>query len=109
MGTYEEISAPVGSYVLQNQSGTVAFYNVTEAVQPKVGAFRAYLSADAVGAAKRIVVNFGGETTGLMDLENNRIEEIEDIYSVDGMRIERMKNSIYIVKMKDGSIRKIKN
>lgn len=109
IGTYEESSAPVGSYVLQNQSGSVAFYNVTEAVQPKVGTFRAYLSADAVGAAKRIVVNFGGETTGLMNLENNRIEEIEDIYSVDGMRIERMKNSIYIVKMKDGSVRKIKN
>lgn len=95
VGTYEAIDAPVGSYVLQNQGGNVAFYHVTEAVQPVVNAFRAYLSVPSNTA--RIRVMFDGEATVIRQIENGELKaENHDYYNLNGQRISKFSKGIVI-------------
>lgn len=95
VGTYEAIEAPVGSYVLQNQGGNVAFYHVTEAAKPVVNAFRAYLSVPSNAA--RIRVMFDGEATGIRQIENGEMKaENHDYYNLNGQRISKFSKGIVI-------------
>lgn len=103
VGTYEEIDAPVGSYVLQNQGGNVAFYKVGEAVRPKVGAFRAYLAQQPAGA-RMISINFGDDTTGISTLDNG--QESADMYNLSGQRISNVQHGVTIITT-DKSVKKI--
>lgn len=93
VGTYEAINAPVGSYVLQNHDGNVAFYNVTEAVQPVVGAFRAYLSVPSGEARIRMV--FDGEASGI---EKNVTSSKGDAiyYNLAGQRVSKFAKGVVI-------------
>lgn len=106
VGTYKKIDAIAGSYVLQNHEGEVAFYHV-ESVQPKVGAFRAYLKGQASGS-KKMLVNFG-VTTAIMDAETGMIEKIDAVYTVDGKMQTSVNPGYNVLRMKDGSIRKMFN
>lgn len=99
IGTYEEIAAPVGSYVLQNHGGNVAFYQVGEGVQPKVGAFRAYLAPQAAGA-KMISVNFGDVATGIDEF--NAGEADEAVYNVAGQRVSKAHRGVNVIRSNDG-------
>ena len=105
VGVYSPTTAPMNSYVLQNHSSGdgVAFYRVNE-TQPTVNPFRAYLSA-SVGEAKAIFVSFDDDATGI-SAEKNSIG-VEDIYSVDGLRLQTPQKGVNIVKMKDGSVKKL--
>ena len=93
-GTYKSIPAPVGSYVLQNQSGVIGFYQVGES-QPTVGAFRAYLN---VPASDVKAFYFGDEATGIKDL-NGQWSMVNDqsIYNLAGQRLNKMQKGINIV------------
>ena len=105
VGVYSPTKAPNNSYVLQNHSSGdgVAFYRVNE-TQPTVNPFRAYLSA-SVGEAKAIFVSFDDDATGI-STEKNSIS-LEEIYSVDGLRLQTPQKGVNIVKMKDGSVKKL--
>lgn len=95
VGTYEEIDAPVGSYVLQNHSGNVAFYNVSEAVRPKVGAFRAYLAQQAAGP-QHIRVNFNDTQTGINRLEEDDVNT--QVYNLSGQCIGNAQRGVNIIR-----------
>lgn len=99
IGTYEDITAPVGSYVLQNHGGNVAFYQVGEGVQPKVGAFRAYLAPQVAGA-KMISVNFGDVATGIDEF--NAGEADEAVYNVAGQRVSKAHRGVNVIRGNDG-------
>lgn len=43
VGTQNGLIAPIGSYVLQNQNGTVSFYRVEETIRPDIPEQKAYL------------------------------------------------------------------
>ncbi len=92
-GTYEEISAPVDSYVLQMQGTNVGFFKV-EDVQPKVKANRAYLTAPASGGVKAF---FLGDTEDAIKGVFDGVAAGE-IYDLAGRKVQNMqKGNVYIV------------
>ncbi|MBR5394674.1 MAG: leucine-rich repeat protein [Bacteroidaceae bacterium] len=94
VGTYKNIPAPVGSYVLQNQNGVTGFYQVAE-VQPTVGAFRAWLNAPA-SSVKAFF--FGDGATSINEELRMKNEELEGaMYNLAGQRINKMQKGINIV------------
>ena len=95
IGTYEETDAPVGSYVLQNQDGEVAFYLVGTDVQPKVGAFRAYLKPQTAGA-KALKTNFSGFATGIDSYEGTH--DATTVYSVSGQQMNKVQRGVNIIR-----------
>lgn len=103
-GTYSEMFAPVGSYVLQNIGGNVAFYPVAEGKQPKVGAFRAYLTAGTL-QAKALNLNFDGTVTGI-----DAVEAETDVmtYNINGQRICNSSKGLVIVRSANGVVKRVK-
>ncbi|MBO4907209.1 MAG: hypothetical protein J5486_09330 [Bacteroidaceae bacterium] len=94
-GVYTATDAPVGSYVLQNNDGTVGFYVVAFEQQPKVGANRAYLTVPAESAGIKAFV--------LEDL-TTRIQSVSeglthgDIYDLSGRKVSKMQHGgIYLI------------
>ena len=109
-GVYEAMSAPVGSYVLQNIDGKVGFYQVAEGQQPTVGANRCYLTVTsgvkafffgADGDATSIGVVNGQWSTvnGQWSMVNGQWSTVngQAIYTPAGQRIGKMQRGIYIV------------
>ena len=103
-GVYAPTKAPVGSYVLQKQNGTVAFYKVADGEnnQPTVGANRAYLQVSS--SAK--MFTFGGDATGISAIEALLNGEAE-IYNVSGMKQNSLQKGMNIIKMNDGTTHKV--
>ena len=90
VGTYEDIDAPVGSYVLQKQD-KVGFFRVVD-VQPKVRANRAYLIAPAHEVK---AYYFDNIATRISETEAD--EEGAVLYDLAGRRVQKAKKGIYIV------------
>lgn len=92
-GTYEDIKAPKGSYVLQKQGEKVGFYKV-EDVQPTVKAYRAYLNVDSN------VKGFGFSTengaTAIKALEALTSGKPE-IYDLNGRKLNKLQKGVNIV------------
>ena len=93
-GVYETVSAPVGSYVLQNHSGSVAFFKVGE-TQPNVTANHAYLQVPEEEASGTNAFFFRG-TTGIKTLEALTSEDTE-IYNVSGVRMDSLQKGLNII------------
>lgn len=93
IGTYITKKAPIGSYVLQNHDDNIAFYRVTEAVQPFVGAFRAYLLVPFNEARKAI--RFDYETTGIKEITASTINN-SLYYNLAGQRVSKVTKGIVI-------------
>ena len=79
------------NYILQsNGNGGIVFYMATEE-----GAFmpanRAYLSTnvDVSANGARLSVSFGGETTGITEIENGSLNIENAIYNLKGQRIDK--------------------
>ena len=83
------------NYILQNQSGTIAFYKATGKI---LRANRAYLHTTA--AAARLVLDFGGdESTAISDLTID-CDSMDAYYNLSGQRINKSElrsGTIYIV------------
>lgn len=98
-GAWAETEAPVGSYVLQNQSGTVAFYRVaTEGI--KISANQAYLLASGAQGAGVMNVSYG-DTTGITDVDAaaNSQTKTGNIYTIDGKKVDNArlsKGQVYV-------------
>lgn len=101
-GVWSEDVVPEGSYVLQNQSGTVAFYRV-EAADFKVKANQAYLYAPEAAGAKMLNIDFGGEATAINGVEAEASNANTQVYTIDGKKANRnnlAKGQVYVTKGK---------
>ena len=101
-GVWSEEVVPEGSYVLQNQSGTVAFYHV-EAADFKVKANQAYLYAPEAAGAKMLNIDFGGEATAINGVEADASNANAQVYTIDGKKANRnslAKGQVYVTKGK---------
>lgn len=104
-GVYADQNAPVGSYVLQNKNEKLGFYKVAEGKQPTVGSNHAYLTVEAASA--RDAFFFGeGETTAISMLKALSEGTVE-IYNLNGVKQSKLQKGTNILKMSDGSIRKV--
>ena len=108
VGVYAKQQAPVGSYVLQKNNGTLAFYKVETDKQPNIPAFRAYLVVNSEGAKPNMMgINFE-ETTGISDMQNNETILTPAMkYNMAGQSVQHMKKGVQIQRMSDGSVRKV--
>jgi len=104
-GVYADGKVEAGNYVLQNKDGKLGFYKVAEGKQPNIKANRAYLTVPAAEA--RNAFFFGdGETTAIHALKA-LTEGNAEIYDVNGVRQNTLVKGMNILKMSDGSIRKV--
>lgn len=62
-----------------------------------VPAGKALLPASVVGNASRLTFVFEGETTGVQELKNSRIEGTESCYDLQGRRVVKPTKGLYIV------------
>lgn len=94
-GVYEDTPAPVGSYVLQNLKGQVAFYQVEDGKQPTVKAGKCYLMNDEPTA---IVKAFTfGDATGIECIQNVNAAIENEMFDLAGRRVTKAVKGIYIV------------
>ena len=89
----EKAAADQGTYVLQNQDGKVGFYLVGDA-QPAVGAYRAYLNAEAAPAGSNVQafilksIDGDGTTTGI----GSTVAEADatvNVYNLNGILVRQ--------------------
>ena len=92
-GVYTDTKAPVGSYVLQNQSGRVGFYRVQNGTQPWVRANRAYLTVPASANVKAFYMD---DATAIQTVEELLSGKAE-IYDLAGRRQQKLQKGINIV------------
>ncbi len=93
-GTYAQVAAPNGSYILQKQDEKVGFYQVdTEVAQPNVPANHAYLTKDDGSAVKAFFLG-GGEDAIQSVFDGVAAGEI---YNVAGQRINKLQRGVNIV------------
>lgn len=108
VGVYAPTQAPVGSYVLQKHTDKVAFYPVV-GVQPTVKPFRAYIRPQGEAASYSMLsVVFGfDEETAIDTVET--AEGVKEVSRHDaaGVRISRPQKGLNIIRMSDGSVRKV--
>ncbi|MBO5181456.1 MAG: hypothetical protein J6B92_06175 [Paraprevotella sp.] len=108
VGVYAQTQAPVGSYVLQKHTDKVAFYPVV-GVQPTVKPFRAYIRPQGEAASYSMLsVVFGfDEETAIETVET--AEGVKEVSRHDaaGVRISRPQKGLNIIRMSDGSVRKV--
>ena len=98
-GVWSEEVVPVGSYVLQNQSGTIAFYRVaTEDF--KILPNQAYLYAPKAANVRMLSIGYGGDgTTAINGIEAATNNANDKVYTIDGKKVNGnnlAKGQIYI-------------
>ena len=95
-GTLVEMTAEEGTYVLQNQTNGVGFYKVGSdaTTQPTIGAYRAYLNADAAPAGSNVQafilkgIDGDGTTTGI-DSTVAEEDATVDVYNLNGILVRQ--------------------
>ena len=94
VGTYTDIQAPDGSYVLQSQNGKVGFYQVdASVVTPWVRANRAYLTAPANNPVKAYFFEDAVDAIKSVNADAGSAE----IYNVAGQRMSKLQRGVNIV------------
>lgn len=93
VGVFEQIEAPVGSYVLQKHTEEVGFYLVSS-VQPNVAAGRCYINAGTSADAKVLKIGFGDETA-INGITHNQDET--NCYDLQGRRVAKPTKGLYII------------
>lgn len=89
-------SAPMGSYVLQNQNGNEKFFLVTkETGDLKVSANRCYLQLPADKAGVK-AISFPGDATAI-DAINALVSGKAEIYDLQGRRLSALQKGINVV------------
>ena len=91
-GTLVDMLAKEGTYVLQNQDSGVGFYRV-QTTQPEIGAYRAYLNADAVagGNVQAFIlksIDGDGTTTGI-DGTVAEEDATVNVYNLNGILVRQ--------------------
>ncbi len=99
VGTFVNMDITSG-YVLQTQNGKQSFYKVVDAIN--VPPYRAYLDYSAEIKA----LGFD-DATAINTLEVLTSGAYEGIYTVDGVKLNHMEKGVNILKMADGTTRKV--
>ena len=94
-GVYEDTPAPVGSYVLQNLNGQVAFYQVEDGKQPTVKSGKCYLMLDVPTASVKVLTF--SDATGVECIQNVEAAVENEIFDLAGRRVRKAVKGIYIV------------
>ncbi|MBQ7509652.1 MAG: chitobiase/beta-hexosaminidase C-terminal domain-containing protein [Prevotella sp.] len=90
------IDAEAGYVLMNDATNGLGFYKNTNAFT--VGANTAYLPADFDGSSARAFFSlFGGEGTGIAEIEKLINVENNDVYSLSGQRITQPMKGLYIV------------
>lgn len=110
-GVYSQTTATPGTYVLQDLADGLAFYRVAAGDEPTMYQFRAYFTkpdGDA-GKAKAFVIRFENGTTTTIKPNDWAGPEpvVVQTYDVSGVRRQGLRKGLNIVKMSDGSVRKV--
>ena len=93
-GVYEDTSAPVGSYVLQNLNNKLGFYQVAAGQQPIVGANRCYLTTSS--GIKAFFFD-EDDATAIKAIDNAQQTAEGAIYNLSGQRMSKMQKGINII------------
>lgn len=98
-GVWNKDVVPEGSYVLQKQSSTVAFYRVATddfKIQPN----QAYLYAPKAANVRMLSIGYGGDgTTAINGIEAETTNANDKVYTIDGKKVNGnnlAKGQIYI-------------
>lgn len=95
VGTYEDIFAPNGSYVLQSKEGVTGFYLVNhEIAKPAVRANHAYLSAPA-NSIGRYSLNDAGILDAIETIQGTPGNQV--IIDLQGRHVNSVRRGVYIV------------
>ena len=100
VGVYTAMAIPQGAFFINNNT----FYH---AVNDKnsIKGYRAYLQLPAGSSAKAIEFTFDGETTAIADIVE--AGNVKEVYDIQGKRHNRMVRGVNIVRMADGTIKKV--
>ena len=74
-----------------------------------INAYTAYFTppTQAEARVRVAIMDDSGQTTFINEVEAESLDMEEEVYSVDGKRVSGLQKGINIVRMKDGSVRKI--
>ena len=92
VGVTADTEAPIGSYLLQNQS-QIGFYKVEEGTRITIPAGRAYLSAGIAASGVKGLL-FGDSATGINNLNVNLNQKI---YNLAGQCLQKVQKGINII------------
>lgn len=110
-GVYSQTTATPGTYVLQNLNDGLAFYRVAAGEEPTMYQFRAYFTKPDGGTekAKAFVIRFEDGTTTTIKPNDWAGPEpvVVQTYDVSGVRRQGLRKGLNIVRMSDGSVRKV--
>ena len=110
-GVYADDYAPAGSYVLQNNTEGVAFYNVENDNAQKVVQYTAYLTLpETAQQANRLIFALGeDDVTGIESVEAaaESTATVVEIYDLSGRQVGTPVKGINLMKMSDGSVKKV--
>ena len=106
-GCLTEKYVPKGCYLLQNHNGNTAFYQVKENGKVKMGAHRAYLSFDDDVSEVNPCIGLGEDDDASSISLQQVPSQITGIYTIDGMKVDKMKKGVNVVKYANGHAIKI--
>ena len=104
-GTINAVEIPAGKYILQTQNDFQAFYRLEEAYTPK-DPYRAYLTVTTPAEGVK-ALTLGGDATAISTIEALTSGNFEGIYNAAGAKINRMEKGVNIIRMTDGTTRKV--
>ena len=107
-GVYSATQAPTNSYVLQTQEGEQAFYHATAGNEPTMNPFTAYLTYAASNNANKLIFDLDGEVTSVENVEAvTSAATVVEIYDLSGRQVSAPVKGINLMKMSDGTVKKV--
>ena len=112
-GVYGDgVTAPQDSYVLQTHAGTdaAAFYRVQHAGEQRVTPFTAYLTLpeSTQANARKLILDFGNGATAIDAVQAQGAGvTVTGIYDLAGRRVDAPVKGVNLMKLSDGSVKKV--
>ncbi len=105
-GTYVKGNVPKGAYFISDNKYYCAADNTNV-----IKGFRCYIDTTPAGAEAKgvrcVFGDFGDGTTGIDGVVDAEAAKVIAVFSVDGRRLKSLQNGINIVKMSDGTTKKV--
>jgi hypothetical protein len=95
-GTYEQMNATEGSYIIGIKNGESALYKVNSEVSVKP--FRAYFTVSGSSSARSIKLNFSDTVTGIENAVKSDETEVKNnvMYNLSGQRVGEDYKGIFV-------------
>ena len=106
-GTFASVEIPAGNYILQTKEGVGQRFFLLEPTETAYMStlYRAYLTVPASEGVKAYTLN--GDATAISTIEALTSGNFEGIYNAAGAKINRMEKGVNIIRMTDGTTRKV--